>query len=323
MTDRSAAWTRIDPEVRAGLERYLEATNGGVNLLTTFAEQRDAEEAFRLAGPSNPYEGRTTVADHQVPDGPLVRVYRPVDNADVLPAILDIHGGGMVRGSLAGEDVNAARMAVEVAAVVVSVDYRLAPEHPYPAAIDDCYAGLQWLHARAGALGIDPARVAIYGASAGGGLAAGTALLARDRGGPPLCLQALVYPMIDDRNVTPSSHEITDLGIWDRAANLAGWAAYLGPLAGSDDVPAYAAPFRAADLRGLPSTYLDVGDVDLFRDEDVDFARRLLAAGVPTELHVYPGGIHASHIAAPTSELAIRTTGYRLSALRRALHPSG
>lgn len=318
---RSPAWSRIDPEVRAGLEAYLDATGGGVNRLGSFVEQRAAEAAAQLVAPPNPLAGAVRMTDHAVTAQLRVRVYRPAGHDGVLPAVLDIHGGGMVRGSVAGGEAMACRIAVETPAVVASVDYRLAPEHPYPAAIDDCYAALEWLASRADDLRIDAGRLAVNGGSAGGGLAAGTALLARDRGGPSLALQVLVYPMLDDRNDTPSSHQIRDLGVWDRDANEAAWAAYLGPLADTDAIPPYAAPARAGDLRGLPPTYLDVGELDLFRDEDIDYARRLAASGVPTELHVYPGGVHASQLVAPTSELAVRTVGYRLAALRRALHP--
>ncbi|MCX4967794.1 alpha/beta hydrolase [Streptomyces sp. NBC_00654] len=146
------------------------------------------------------------------------------------------------------------------------------------------------------------------------------ALLARDRGNPPLAFQMLPYPMLDDRNTTPSSHEITGIGIWDRAANLQGWQSLLGERAGIDEVDAYAAPARAEDLSGLPPTYLDVGELDLFRDENIAFANRLMQAGVPVELHVYPGGIHAGELLAPDAELSARIVGYRTDALTRALN---
>ncbi|GAA3485665.1 hypothetical protein GCM10018966_101980 [Streptomyces yanii] len=173
---------------------------------------------------------------------------------------------------------------------------------------------------KASTLGIDPSRLALYGGSAGGGLAAGVALLARDRGTPPLAFQMLPYPMLDDRNITLSSHEITDIGIWDRAANLQGWQALLGDRAGTDRVSPYAAPARTDDLSGLPPAYLDVGELDLFRDENIAYANRLMQAGVPVELHVYPGGIHAGELLAPDAELSTRITDYRMNALARALN---
>lgn len=182
----------------------------------------------------------------------------------------------------------------------MSVGYRLAPEHPHPAPVEDCYAALRWMSDQASALGVDAGRLALYGGSAGGGLAAAVALPARDRGTPRPAFQMLPCPMLDDRNVTPSSHEITDIGIWDRAANLQGRQALLGDFDGADGVSPYAAPARADDLSGLPPTYLDAGELDLFRDENIDYATRLVRAGVPVELHVYPGGIHAGELPAPT-----------------------
>ena len=179
----------------------------------------------------------------------------------------------------------------------------LRPSTSIPAHIDDCYAGLQWLAGHVDDLGIDPRRIAIGGASAGGGLAAGTALLARDRGDVSLCFQYLVYPMIDDRDETPSTHEITFPKVWNRVSNQHGWAAYLGDRAGGADVPIYAAPARAEvdDLRGLPPAYIDVGELDPFRDEDIAYATRLLAAGVPCELHVTPGAFHGSEMSVPNA----------------------
>jgi acetyl esterase/lipase len=204
-------------------------------------------------------------------------------------------------------------------AVVVSVEYRLAPEHPHPAPVEDCYAGLVWMTENAGELGVDPDRIAIYGGSAGGGLAAGTALLARERGGPKLCFQMLIYPMIDDRNETPSSNEIVDLGVWDKSSNIEGWAAYLGDRVGTDQVDSAAAPARETDLSGLPPAYIDVGELDAFRDEDIAFANRLMHAGVACELHVYPGALHASELFAGEAALGKRVIGWRLDAMRRAL----
>jgi acetyl esterase/lipase len=228
----------------------------------------------------------------------------------------------MVLGSVEMNDIGCAVQADRARALVASVEYRLAPEHPFPAPLEDCYAGLQWLSSSARELGIDADRIAIGGASAGGGLAAGLALLARDRGGPAICFQMLVYPMLDDRNTTASSHAIQDARLWNRQANLAGWNAYLGGRAGADDVPYHAAPARADDLRGLPPAYINVGDLDLFLDEDVDYACRLMAAGVPVELHVYPGAFHGSNTFVSRSALSRRWTEDELAALERALHPA-
>jgi acetyl esterase/lipase len=173
---------------------------------------------------------------------------------------------------------------------------------------------------RAADFGIDPDRLVIYGASAGGGLAAGLALLARDRGEVTICFQLLTYPMLDDRNVTPSSHAIVDPKVWNRSANTVGWNAYLNGRAGADDIEPYAAPARATDVAGLPPTYINVGDLDLFLDEDIAYAQRLMAAGVPTELHVYPGAYHGFDSFAPDAAVSRRFAAERDEILRRALH---
>jgi len=250
----------------------------------------------------------------------VVRIYEPAEGAHSGAALSYIHGGGMVLMSIDDTDLHCKRIVRDVGCLVTSVEYRLAPEHPYPAALHDCYAALRWLHAHAAELGVDPERIAVGGASAGGGLAAGIALLARNRGEVPLCLQWLVYPMLDDRDATPANHEITDPAVWNRTSNQRAWAAYLGDLAGGD-VPLYAAPARATvdDLRGLPPAYVDVGELDAFRDEDIEYAQRLLQAGVPTELHVTPGAFHASEMYNPGADSSRRIERARMEALRRVL----
>ena len=213
--------------------------------------------------------------DPEVP----VRVYRPKGGVTPLPGILFIHGGGFIIGSVEAEHIGAALVAADAGAVVVSVDYRLAPEHPFPAALHDCYAALSWLHAEAAALGVDPDRVAVMGASAGGGLAASTALLARDLGGPPLCFQMLQIPELDDRLETPSMQQFVDSPLWNRPLAVQSWKAYLGDLWGSDDVPAHAAPSRATDLRGLPPAYISTAENDPLRDEGIAVRARPAARG--------------------------------------------
>lgn len=309
----------IDPESRVALDALLEAMPGGLNAIPDIVQRRAAMEQLKAALdiPENPNvakEDRTIPGPEGEPDI-TVRIYRPVNASGTLPGIYYIHGGGMIIGSIESEDPTATMLCDQVGAVVVSVGYRLAPEHPHPAPVEDCYAGLKWMAANAAELGIDPRRLAIYGGSAGGGLTLGTALLARDRGGPELAFMMPIYPMIDDRNETPSSHEITDIGVWDRAGNIEAWAWYLG----GKEADQYAAPARAEDLSGLPPAYIDVGTVDLFRDEDIAFAQRLMQAGIPTELHVHPGSYHASEVLAPQAALSQRIWATRIAALRRAL----
>ena len=283
--------------------------------------QRFAELRAAMPVPA-PIPGLVT-EDHAVagPEGDpeiMVRTYRPADLPAGAPALYWIHGGGMILGNVEMNDDSCAAIADDLQILVASVEYRLAPEHPYPAPMEDCYAGLRWLHAGAAGLGIDAGRIAIGGGSAGGGLAAGLALLARDRAEVPVVFQLLVYPMIDDRNCTPMSQKVTDRKVWNRHANQVGWDAYLGVAAGGE-VPVYAAPARAEDLAGLPPAYINVGDLDLFFDEDVDYARRLAHAGVPVELHVYPGAFHGSNFLVSESTLSRRWTADERAALRRAL----
>lgn len=263
--------------------------------------------------------------DHAVPgwEGDpevAVRVYWPEEAAAgaLVPGILQIHGGGFIVGSIDTENLGSAMLAAEVRAVVVSVEYRLAPEDPYPAAVHDCYAALRWLHGEAGALGVDAERIAVLGASAGGGLAAATALLARDLGGPPLCFQMLHIPELDDRLETPSMQAFVDSPVWNRPLAEQSWRAYLGELSGRDDVPAYAAPARATDLRGLPPAYVSTAENDPLRDEGLLYGMRLLQAGVSVELHQYPGTFHGSALVV-TAAVSKRARREATEVLRRVL----
>jgi acetyl esterase/lipase len=208
---------------------------------------------------------------------------------------------------------------VEIGAVVVSVEYRLAPEHPDPAPVEDCYAGLVWTAKNAAELDIDPERILIAGASAGGGLAAGTALLARDRGFPELTHQILLCPMLDDRMITPSSRMLVDTGIWDAEDNAFGWTALLGDRRGGPDVSPYAAPARATDLSRLPRTFLDVGSAETFRDETIDYAQRLCQAGVSVDFHLWGGGFHGFDMMAPHAAISRAAVAASDEFLRRAL----
>ncbi len=233
-------------------------------------------------------------------------------------AVLYLHGGGMIVGL--GEfgglyDWLAARYVAESDVPMLLVDYRIAPEYPHPVPVEDCYAALRWLAAHADELGVDPARVAVMGDSAGGGLSAAVCLIARDRGGPPIALQLLIYPMLDDRTTLPDP-ELAQTAIWSYVDNITGWQALLGQHADGEAVHAYAAPARANDLAQLPPAYIDVGDLDIFRDEDVAYARRLARAGVSTEVHVHPGCPHVFDVFAPNAPVSRRVFADRVRRLR-------
>lgn len=281
-------------------------------------------------------------------NGASVRVHRPLpasatDAGARRPGILYLHGGGLIIGSAVQGDPLCRRMADELGAVAASVGYRLPPEHPYPAPLDDCYAALQWLAAQPD---VDPARIAVIGLSAGGGLAASLALRARDRGEFALAGQVLAYPMLDDRTDESAAAHPRLLRLWNGPSNRLGWGMYLGAgtalarradaassagsahaasPAGAAATPldadelALAVPARRTDLSGLPPTWIGVGTLDLFHDEDVEYARRLTEAGVPTELHVIPGAYHGFDASEPTAAVAVDFVQRQVDALRGML----
>jgi acetyl esterase/lipase len=315
--------TTIDPEIAAAL---AVSPIGAIDFGTfTFESMLGMREAMANM-PAVELPATTTVSHEVVVPGatghdPTVRVYSPPTSGSARPCVYWIHGGGYMFGSGLTVDARLNRWVEEFDCVAVSIEYRLAPEDPYPAPLDDCYAGLLWISQHADELGVDPARIAIAGASAGGGLAAGLALLARDRGEVSPVFQLLIYPMIDDRNSSPSSH-IEGAPVWSRAANDLGWRAYLGELAGTGDIPAYAAPSRTETVAGLPPAWIGVGSLDLFRDEDIEFASRMLAAGIPVELHVYPGAPHGFEMIVPNAAVSRACQHDITEALRRALRPA-
>jgi acetyl esterase/lipase len=264
-----------------------------------------------------PASDGVVVTDHETTatDGTRIpmRLYKAPGTAGG-GLVVYVHGGGMIMGSVALYDPVLRFLADGSGTALLAVDYRVAPEHPHPTPVEDCYAALVWAAEHAAGLGFDPARIAIAGDSGGGGLAAATALLARDRGGPALARQVLIYPMLDDRNVTAPADGPAVL-MWSYEDNATGWGALLGDAAGAENVSPYAAPARAADLAGLPAAYVMVGGLDIFRDEDIAYASRLVAAGVPTELHVHPGGVHAFDFLAFSSSLAQRAYADELRVL--------
>lgn len=252
------------------------------------ASRRFEQRELRIPGPA----GEMTIS-----------LFTPEQHATRSPGMFWIHGGGMVAGNRFAA-VEALEAADAVGAVVGSVEYRLAPEHPAPAPVDDCYAALHWFAGHAGEFGVDPSRIVLGGASAGGGLAAATALRIRDHGGPDLAGLLLCCPMLDDRMTSTSTHQFGDDIPWTRDSNTFGWASLLGERAGGDAVSIYEAPGRATDLSGLPPSFIDVGSVDLFRDEDVAFASTIWACGGDAELHVWPGGYHGFELMAPTAQVS-------------------
>ncbi|MFJ3617403.1 alpha/beta hydrolase [Streptomyces iakyrus] len=315
----------FDPELAAALELIKDMISPGLTL-DEIAEVRQGPGIQMLADLDLTMGGAFEVEDRQVP-GPQgepdisLLICRPAaaESAGPRPVIYHVHGGGMVIGNnRVGVDAPLA-WAQALDAVVVSVEYRLAPEHPHPAPVEDVYAGLLWTADHAAEIGADPERIVIAGASAGGGLCAALALLTRDRKGPQPIGQVLLCPMLDDRNETPSAYQMAGLGIWDRTANETGWTALLGSRRGGPDVPAYAAPARAEDLTGLPPAFLDVGSAETFRDEVVAYASRIWQAGGVAELHVWPGGFHGFDGFAPQAAVSQAARGAQVAWLRRLL----
>lgn len=255
---------------------------------------------------------------HGAPDVSLL-LLRPIRLSGAVPCLVHLHGGGLVAGSRYDDVVPLLGLAAQVGCAVASVEYRLAPEDPYPAALEDAYAALGWVAANSARLGIDPDRIVVEGISAGGGLAAALALLARDRGGPTLAGQMLLCPMLDDRNDTPSAHQMAGAGSWDRGANETAWRAYLGDAAGGPEVRGHAAPARETDLTGLPPAFIDVGSAETFRDEAVGYATRLWLGGGTAELHVWPGGFHGFDYLVPEAAVSVDARDARRRWLVRVL----
>ncbi|MET8101695.1 alpha/beta hydrolase [Streptomyces sp. NPDC005236] len=316
----------FDPELAAALAAVGPSVPSGPSLADIAALHALPEPAVPVYDLTDGGAFTTTDLTVPGPDGApgvsllVIRPSAPPANGP-RPVIYHSHGGGMVLGNNRAGVELVLEWARELDAVVVSVEYRLAPEHPYPAGVEDVYAGLLWTARHAGDVGGDPERIVVAGASAGGGLTAALALLARDRRGPRPLAQVLMYPMLDDRNDSLSAHQMAGVGAWDRTANETAWTAVLGDARGGPDVPAYAAPARASDLSGLPPAFLDVGSAETFRDEVVDYASRIWQAGGVAELHVWPGGFHGFDAFAPHTALARTARAARIAWLRRLLAP--
>ena len=322
VTEEIGPPTPYDPELVEGLALIVEMMKG-FEEIDDLPGRRAATAA--LMGPSEPsvpdgfdLELRSVPGLDGSPEIPLL-IFRPTAPPVPSPVIYFIHGGGMWMGDATlGLDLTL-DWAGQLGVAVVSVEYRLAPECPHPGPVEDCYRGLVWTVSHAEDLGIDPDRVIVSGGSAGGGLCAATVLLARDRGGPSIFAQVLNCPMLDDRNDTVSSLQMAGRGIWDHDANEEGWRALLGEAAGTEAVSQFAAPARALDLSGLPPTFIDVGSAETFRDEAVDYARRIWAAGGQAELHVWSGGFHGFSGLVPDAAISNATKAANFDWLQRRL----
>jgi acetyl esterase/lipase len=310
----------VDPELLPALD-YFPPFDFSPEMLpglrSTMAEMAKQQRA--AAPPSD-----VVVEERHVPGpagAPNVRVliYSPPGATGTKPGYFHIQGGGYIMGAPEMMDAQNKAAVKEIGCVVCSVDYRLAPETPHPGPVEDCYAALKWFHANAASLDVDPNRIAVGGESAGGGLSATTCLLARDRGEVPLAFQLLIYPMLDDRTVTRvEPHAHAGEFVWNAKSNHFGWHSLLGQAPGSAGVSHYAAAARTESVAGLPPTFISVGALDIFLDEDIDYAKRLLAAGVPTELHVYPGAYHGFDVAFD-ADVTKRFRRDAVEALKRAL----
>ncbi len=316
MTEKTRKIFDLSPYVDKYLLDVLEATpEWGLSVESlpflrnyNVVEAMSAPEGFAIDN----YETAASADGHRVP----VRVYRPEGLDKDTPALIFIHGGGFVMGDVSSRDPLCLGMAHHGQCPVVSVDYRLAPEHPFPAAVDDCYAALEWLAQAPSEASLCPSKIAVSGISAGGGLAAALALKSRDQRGPEVFHQFLIIPDVDDRLITASSHRIHDARVWDRSTAEESWRMYLGHAHGGDVSP-YAAPARASDLSGLPPATVLVEDLDILHDEGVEYANRLNDAGVRTELHVYPGTFHGHFGMAPDAPISQRTVNDILSSVER------
>jgi acetyl esterase/lipase len=316
--------SRLDSELVEPFEQSFKADNGGLDLSDIHLARRHlppmaaAEESAETRNIR--VEDRRLPGPAGAPDAP-VRIYSPADSPSPLPVLLWMHGGGYVMGDLKQDDQAAKSFSAAAKCLVVSVDYRLAPENPFPSAIEDCYAVLKRLYTQPDEFCIDPHQIAVGGASAGSGLAAGLALLARDRAEIPLKYQMLVYPMLDYRNISAPETESSRPCTWTWENNRAAWRYYLGQPS-EKAVSPYASAAIASNLKGLPPAFIGVGGLDIFYQEAWDYTEKLSLSGVTTEFHMYPGAFHAFDMAVPGAALSRRFVAERCRALNLALHNS-
>ena len=332
--------SRVDPDLVVVLDALVNSLGADFTAQHDASVRRARIKSFleQGAAPTTacPEVVRRHITAPGLNDAPPVGMiaYTPPGLVGLTAAILHFHGGGFTVGSAQEDDALAATMARDVGCIVVSVDYRLAPETVHPGPVEDCYVALQWVADNAPDLGVDPSRIAVTGASAGGALAANVALMARDQGGPAIAYQMLICPMLDDRLTSSSCTDLDGAGVWNASANRNSWEALLigsesglridadaqiARYAAAAAVSHYAVAARVEDLAGLPPTFIDASELDILLDENIDYARRLIAAGVPVELHIHPRTYHAFERFVPDALISRHAIAMRVQAFRRAL----
>lgn len=332
--------SRVDPDLVAVLDALVNGLGADFTAQHDASVRRARIKAFLEQGAAPMIACPGVVRRHVTAPGPEgappvgMIVYTPPGLAGLTAAILHFHGGGFTVGGAQEDDALAATLAQDVGCIVVSVDYRLAPETVHPGPVEDCYAALQWVAGNAREIGVDPARIAVTGPSAGGALAANVALMARDRGGPAIAYQMLICPMLDDRMKAASCTDLDGAGVWNASANRNAWEALLigsesglridaeaqiARYAAAAAASRYAVAARVEDLTGLPPTFVDSSELDILLDENIDYARRLIAAGVPVELHIHPQTYHAFERFVPDAQISRHAIAMRAQSFRRAL----
>lgn len=304
-------YQKVAKELQPIIEHIM--TVAGELDTSDIATTRELHDSFIKAGLANLPAATDIVetrhSDLGFAENPDLKVieYTPVDAKPNRPALVWIHGGGLIFGFAEQDVVIMRELSRRLGCSCFSVEYRVAPEHPYPAASNDCYEALKWVHSHSEQLGLNPNKIAVGGTSAGGGLAASTAIRARDEGRVPLCYQLLMYPMLDDTNVATPEGEGPEHLMWTAVHNRDGWNAYLGEARGSANVGAYAAPHRLESFEGLPPAMIICGDIDLFLNENLTYGQKLIKAGVQTNMRIYGGAYHGYVLSSIDSQLAVQT----------------